>query len=195
MTRTGEAAVAWANSVTVGYGGLCLKFVRLAFDVPAKYATAKAAREHSARFHATSDPGAVPRAVPVYLGDNHIALALGGGLMRTTNSATNRVQTVTIASWGKGYPLRGWAEDLNGVTVWGGSSSTASGTLRLGSTGAAVTRLQQTLNARYPAYSKLAVDGVYGAKTEAVVRELQRRAGLTVDGIAGPQTLHYLGLA
>lgn len=198
MTRTPEAAIAWANSVTTGYGGLCLKFVRLAFGVPARYATARAARQHAARFHATSDPGAVPRGVPVYLGDNHIALALGNGLMRTTNSATNRVQTVTIASWGRSYPLRGWAEDLNGVTVWVSSTPPSPvavlGLLRRGSTGTAVKRLQQTLNARYPAYSRLVVDGVYGPKTEAVVRELQRRAGLKVDGIAGPQTLRYLGL-
>jgi hypothetical protein len=38
------------------------------------------------------------------------------------------------------------------------------------------------------------VDGIYGPRTTAVVREFQRRAGLQVDGIAGPQTLGRLGL-
>ncbi|MEU0514307.1 peptidoglycan-binding domain-containing protein [Amycolatopsis sp. NPDC006125] len=73
----------------------------------------------------------------------------------------------------------------------GGSSSKP--TIRRGSTGAAVTQLQQTLNRGYPAYSKLTVDGVFGAKTEAVVKEFQRRSGLAVDGIVGPKTWARLG--
>ncbi|MCL2466487.1 MAG: peptidoglycan-binding protein [Micrococcales bacterium] len=194
MTRSPEDAIAWANSVTVGYGGMCLKFVRTAFDVPAQYATAKAAWQGAARRHFTSDPAAVPRGVPVYMGANHVALALGGGLMRTTNSSTNRVQTVTIASWGRSYPLVGWAEDLNGVTVWSAGVTTW-GILRRGSTGTAVRMLQVTLNDQFPTFSALVVDGIFGPATEAVVREVQRLGGLTVDGIAGPQTLGYLGLA
>jgi peptidoglycan hydrolase-like protein with peptidoglycan-binding domain len=37
------------------------------------------------------------------------------------------------------------------------------------------------------------VDGTYGAATERVVREFQRRAGLMVDGIVGPNTWTRLG--
>lgn len=70
-----------------------------------------------------------------------------------------------------------------------------SGTLlRQGSTGAAVIALQRALNTQYPAYSHLAVDGDYGPATAATVREFQSRARLSVDGIAGPQTLHALYL-
>ncbi|WP_353708981.1 N-acetylmuramoyl-L-alanine amidase [Cellulosimicrobium sp. ES-005] len=67
--------------------------------------------------------------------------------------------------------------------------------LKRGSTGTRVERLQRTLKTRYPLYAKhLAVDGDYGPKTEAAVREFQFRAGLAVDGIAGPATHRALGL-
>lgn len=66
--------------------------------------------------------------------------------------------------------------------------------LRRGSTGARVSQLQRVLNAWYP-WMKLTVDGDYGPATEGAVRELQRRAGITADGIAGPVTLGKLGLA
>jgi peptidoglycan hydrolase-like protein with peptidoglycan-binding domain len=54
--------------------------------------------------------------------------------------------------------------------------------------------LQARLNRDYPLYSNLVVDGSYGPRTTAVVREFQRRAGLVVDGIAGSRTLGRLGL-
>lgn len=57
-----------------------------------------------------------------------------------------------------------------------------------------VRALQIRLNRDYPAYSRLAVDGDFGPLTEGVVREFQRRAALTVDGIAGPATLAALNL-
>ena len=37
------------------------------------------------------------------------------------------------------------------------------------------------------------VDGVYGPATEAVTKAIQQKAGLVVDGIAGPLTLDWLG--
>lgn len=40
----------------------------------------------------------------------------------------------------------------------------------------------------------IALDGTYGAATEAAVRDFQRRAGLEVDGIAGPNTQSALGM-
>jgi hypothetical protein len=40
----------------------------------------------------------------------------------------------------------------------------------------------------------VSADGVYGPKTRAAVRRFQRAHGLDVDGIAGPQTLAELGL-
>jgi hypothetical protein len=87
------------------------------------------------------------------------------------------------------------------LALFGGSAGSPPATvpsstlLRRGSTGDAVKALQARLNRDYPAYSRLAVDGIFGAATDAVVREFQRRAGLAVDGIAGPATLGRLGLS
>lgn len=66
--------------------------------------------------------------------------------------------------------------------------------VRRGSRGQDVRDLQARLNRDYSLYSKLTVDGIFGAGTEKVVREFQRRAGLKVDGIVGSQTWAKLGL-
>lgn len=66
--------------------------------------------------------------------------------------------------------------------------------LRRGSSGPTVRALQRRLNRDYPLYSALVVDGEFGSATEAVLREFQTRAGLSVDGMAGPETLARLGL-
>lgn len=60
--------------------------------------------------------------------------------------------------------------------------------LRNGSRGNDVRSLQNGLNRVFPAYSRLGVDGIFGPRTERVVREFQSRAGLSVDGIVGPHT-------
>lgn len=82
-----------------------------------------------------------------------------------------------------------------GIAGGSGPAPPTSGrpTLKEGSTGQAVTDLQAFLNRAYPAYSKLAVDGAFGPKTTAVVKEFQRRSGLAVDGIVGAQTWAKLG--
>ncbi len=43
-------------------------------------------------------------------------------------------------------------------------------------------------------YYKGIVDGIYGYQTYKSVREFQYKNGLTVDGVAGPETLSALGL-
>ena len=58
--------------------------------------------------------------------------------------------------------------------------------LRRGSKCADVTKLQTALNAL--GYDCGAADGIFGAKTEAAVRNFQRDHSLTVDGIAGKAT-------
>jgi hypothetical protein len=47
--------------------------------------------------------------------------------------------------------------------------------------------LQQRLNAK-GAHPALAVDGVFGPKTDAALRAFQHKAHLTVDGVYGPKT-------
>ena len=54
-----------------------------------------------------------------------------------------------------------------------------------GSTGSAVSKLQSVLNEH--GYD-LAVDGIFGVKTQAAVRDYQQKNGLKLDGIAGKET-------
>ena len=68
-------------------------------------------------------------------------------------------------------------------------------TIRRGSVGPAVKAFQDQMNARNIAAggaAYLAVDGVFGARTEAAVYRFQNRVadywGIPVDGIVGPQT-------
>lgn len=64
-------------------------------------------------------------------------------------------------------------------------------TLRRGSSGADVRELQIRVAgwaADSPAKTYVAVDGAFGAGTEAAVRRFQRAHGLGVDGVAGPAT-------
>lgn len=63
-------------------------------------------------------------------------------------------------------------------------------TVRKGSTGSAVTNLQQRLVSR--GYS-LVVDGIFGNATHDAVVRFQRSRGLTQDGIVGPLTWSALG--
>lgn len=66
-------------------------------------------------------------------------------------------------------------------------------TVKNGSKGDAVKTLQQTLNKLMN--SGLVVDGIFGAKTEQVVRTFQAQKGLVVDGIVGPKTWEKLGVS
>jgi cell wall-associated NlpC family hydrolase len=52
--------------------------------------------------------------------------------------------------------------------------------LKVGSRGAAVTRVQRALG--------ITADGIFGPQTRRAVRVFQKRHGLLVDGIVGPQT-------
>lgn len=65
-------------------------------------------------------------------------------------------------------------------------------TLRRGSSGDEVKKLQSLLNDKSGA--GLNVDGNFGAKTEAAVKEYQKNNGLTVDGIVGAKTWASLGV-
>ena len=69
------------------------------------------------------------------------------------------------------------------------------GVLSQGSRGEGVRTVQSQLNTvarSYPAIARLAVDGIFGPRTAASVREFQRIFDLTVDGIVGPATWYAL---
>jgi hypothetical protein len=60
--------------------------------------------------------------------------------------------------------------------------------LKKGSVGPLVRNLQAKLNQVLIPIPLLAVDGIFGPKTDAAVRAFQKKAGLSVDGIVGPKT-------
>lgn len=65
------------------------------------------------------------------------------------------------------------------------SPSPAYPNVRVGSVGAAVTKLQELLRAM--GY-QISVDGRFGPRTEAILKVAQTKLGLKADGIAGPKT-------
>lgn len=70
----------------------------------------------------------------------------------------------------------------------------AIGVLTIGSKGAKVTALQTVLNKWYRNMTPLKTDGDYGPATAARVKFFQGKAGLKMDGIAGPVTQKALSL-
>jgi peptidoglycan hydrolase-like protein with peptidoglycan-binding domain len=74
-----------------------------------------------------------------------------------------------------------------GQSPSGGGSQTSVAYLTTGSSGKAVAAVQRKLGLR--------ATGYFGRATRRAVRRFQRRRGLLVDGIVGPQTLGALGLA
>ncbi|GAA1552414.1 peptidoglycan-binding domain-containing protein [Kribbella lupini] len=88
----------------------------------------------------------------------------------------------------------GWTVPV--LSIWEDSSSTCNlkyGDLPhrdprnpFGDPETAIKTLQRNLNYCYG--SKLTVDGRYGSKTQAAVAAVQRRHGLTADGVYGPAT-------
>lgn len=82
------------------------------------------------------------------------------------------------------------ASAIAGTTSsWGGTS------LKIGSSGSAVTTIQtQLLRIRknYPLIPTLTVDGVFGSATEAAVKKFQTIFNLTSDGIVGKTTWYKI---
>jgi len=74
------------------------------------------------------------------------------------------------------------AKRLDILVVGAGSSSLPGPN---GAKNAYPARLQQALH--------MPVDGTFGPETEAAVRRLQARHGLTVDGVVGPATWSVIG--
>jgi murein L,D-transpeptidase YcbB/YkuD len=66
---------------------------------------------------------------------------------------------------------------------------------QLGSRGGQVSEIQRQLNNwGFPLEPnrRLSLDGVFGSETDRAVRQFQTYAGLSVDGIVGPQTRNAL---
>ena len=79
-----------------------------------------------------------------------------------------------------------------GLALWAPGESVEALSQR-GSRGEEVRQIQTALQNR--GYDPGSVDGIYGERTEAAVRQFQADQGLAVDGIAGPDTLAALGVS
>lgn len=121
---------------------------------------------------------------------NSVNLRTGPSTATARLAYLNRGDTVTVTgrsgSW-YAVTYRGKSGYVYGqyLTIDTADSSTAS--LRRGSRGTAVKALQEDLILL--GYLNGKADGIFGARTEAAVRQYQRRNRLGVDGIAGKQTL------
>ncbi len=63
---------------------------------------------------------------------------------------------------------------------------------KFGSRGDEVRKIQKKLKSL--GYYNGSVDGIFGSATRNAVKAFQKNCGITVDGIAGPKTLKFLGL-
>lgn len=123
---------------------------------------------------------------------NSVNLRTGPSTATTRLTYLNRGDTVTVTGkTGNWYAVtyRGKSGYVYGQYVaMNGAATGSSGTLlKKGSRGAAVKTLQQNLILL--GYLSSGADGIFGSRTEAAVRQYQRRNRLGVDGIAGKQTL------
>jgi peptidoglycan hydrolase-like protein with peptidoglycan-binding domain len=69
-----------------------------------------------------------------------------------------------------------------------GLVSTSRCTLRRGNVGESVAVLQNTLNECFNLSEVLEEDGVFGGRTEAMLKQAQSYVGTAVDGVYGPNT-------
>ena len=129
----------------------------------------------------TANSAVTVRSLQYLLNAHGAGLAVDGIFGARTNSAVRSFQ----ASHGL------VVDGIVGSQTW----SSVLVTVRRGSVGPAVKAFQDQMNARSIASggsAYLAVDGLFGAKTEAAAYYIQNRLadywGIAVDGIVGPQT-------
>ena len=97
--------------------------------------------------------------------------------------AEQGLETLVIDAGSMGAPH--FVPDVDRAEVFRHAGSTVEAVSRRGDRGDAVRDVQQRLSA---VGVRATVDGVYGEETADAVREFQRRRGLRVDGICGPDT-------
>lgn len=128
-----------------------------------------------------------------YREDNGALNAPGLGNSFSNVQADQRRRAEAVA---QGLSLR-TGTSTNSSPATPTSPSTPSATLAVtrlldrGTTGDDVAQVQAALN-RAGASPRLEEDGDFGARTESAVRAFQKKAGLSVDGVVGPETLKQL---
>ena len=119
----------------------------------------------------------------------HVGLHLGGGRIIHCSGEVKEDHVGGERAWTHyAIPLGLYtAEEIKKAHAEGGKFMRS---LKKGAQGEDVRALQEMLNQL--GYNAGTADGIFGAKTEAAVKRLQADFNLTVDGIAGPQTLELL---
>lgn len=121
--RTKRQAIEWGRAVMLDgvalYAGLCLRFVRLCFNVGALWPDAITAWVESPGKH-PSTPAKAPRGHAGFFsgGDHgHVVLLLGNGRCLTNDTGapgTINVALITDIEKAWGYPFLGYTDELNG---------------------------------------------------------------------------------
>lgn len=91
---------------------------------------------------------------------------------------------IIVAAGVSGFAVYNIVENHNRDSVYALS--------KYGSTGTEVKNIQKKL--RELGYYNGNIDGIYGSATQSAVKRFQKNVGITADGIAGKNTLLYLGL-
>lgn len=117
----------------------------------------------------------------------HTGLHIGGGVIIhcAYNDAGVQYGNISDTAWTH-YAIPAGLYSAAEIAAAGKAADNVVFTLRSGSKGDEVKKLQNALNAQ--GYDCGAADGIFGAKTEAAVRNFQSDHSLTVDGIAGKAT-------
>jgi hypothetical protein len=125
MTRNAEQTATSAEQSTTNEPGYCLKWSRLRADIGSLYPDAATAWRYAVHRH-KGDRQPPRGAMTYWLGGSHgyghIAVAVGDGLVRSTDAGgAGRVATVDVGwfetHWG--LPYAGWADNVNDVIIPG----------------------------------------------------------------------------
>ncbi|RAY13468.1 hypothetical protein DPM19_20645 [Actinomadura craniellae] len=118
---------------------------------------------------------------------------LGGGRVQTIEGNTDNrcLRRVRAADVIVGYGRPAYSGASSDVV----SAPSGSPLLRRGAGGDRVFQLQRALLKAGEKLPTFGADGDFGAETEAAVKSFQRKAGITADGIYGPQTAAKLAAA
>ena len=133
---------------------------------------------------------------------HHIGLYVGNNLCIEAKGTIYGVVTSALSHWDEwgelkdvdyldafdGFDVVDMKSDSEGVTAVIAPVYDTRRTLRRGCRGNDVKWLQETLNKWNQNIELLAVDGIFGRKTQAAVRLFQSDKEIRVDGIVGPQT-------
>lgn len=114
----------------------------------------------------------------------HTGLHIGGGKVIHCSAGVQWGDTSDKA-WTH-YAIPAGLYTAEEIAAAGKAADNVIFTLRSGSKGDDVVKLQNALNAQ--GYDCGAADGIFGVKTEAAVRRFQRAQQLAVDGVAGRMT-------